>query len=600
MTSANKSHATLSLKSLVIRSQQSNSNDEVVLTESPEAVGVDSSDTEVTDKVELQKRLGLPILKVDIEMVGDSLAHKICPIQLQDKTWAILSIQGYTQSELIAEVKSKCLAAGAKQKHIEVITVTPYVILQVRNQGGEDAIEISADDDSSGHITTFTDIIRYGIERSASDVHLNVEDAEEYSQIRYTIEGQYTAPKQWRIETSRLLELINVAWQKSHGGGAAVFSRNTEQQCSLILRINGQRIKLRWASLAADRGVSVTLRLLKMDQRTERRSLESQGFMPSQIAMFLRAQNAEGGAIVIAGVVNSGKSTALAELMDMIPASRKVITLEDPVEYYIKNALQNTVVRSLDGNDDQAFTSKLKTFKRSAGNDFLLGEIRDSQTGDAFMDITGSGSNFYTTVHAKSNVQIPERLSSKSIGVPVDFLASPGILNLLVYMALVPVLCPHCAKPISSLAQTGGTDRRGYFHDAGHWAKYIARIERLFNVKADTIRIKNDEGCSKCKSDDLPQLNGYGGRTAVASMLEPQVDRGMLRYIRDNDTLGLQEYVDRLQRTPVDHEDMTNKPMMEVGMYKVLKGLIDPRDIEQKTMAFDTYELMKERLRKAQ
>ena len=541
-------------------------------------------------KADLVTFLGSPVSRMRSDIVGDSLSSKICPIQTLDGQWFILSLPEHANSDVLDTVKEKCIAAGADKGGVKIIQVSPYLLLSVSHRDGYDVVEVSAENDASGHFSTFVDIIRYGVMNGASDVHLNVEDGEAYSQIHFTIEGQYTAPPQWRMETSRLEELLNVAWQSGSGGGAAVFSNNTEGQCRLVIRIDGQRIMCRWAALSADRGVSVTLRLLKMDQGTERRSLESQGFLPTQIEMFLRAQTAEGGAIVVAGVVNSGKSTALAELISMIPRSRKILTLEDPVEYLIPGALQSTVVRSLDGNDDNAFTSKLKTFKRSAGNDILLGEIRDTQTGDALVDITGSGTNLYCTLHAKSNVQIPERLASKAIGIPVDFLASPGILNLLVYMALLPVLCEDCALPLSTLAETGGMDRRGIHHEAGHWAEYIARLVRLFKIDTSQLRVKSEAGCKSCKRSDLPQLNGYKGRTAVAAMLEPQVDRGILRYIRQNDTLGLQEYCESLPKTPIDHPDMTNKSLMDCAMYKAMKGQLDPRDIEQKTMSFDTFE----------
>lgn len=550
----------------------------------------DDSNIVLNTKPDLLRYLGSPVAQRRTEIVGEKLGSKICPIQTLDGQWVILALPDYAKSDLIDSVRIKCVDAGARKGEVRVVRVTPYLLLAHSQREGYDVIEVAADDDTSGHFATFTDIIRYGVDNGASDVHLNVEDGEPQSQIHFTIEGQYTAPPQWRMDTVRLEELINVAWQKGTGGGSAVFAQNTEAQCRLVLRIGGQRIMCRWASLAADRGVSVTLRLLKLDQTAERRSLESQGFLPSQIAMFLRAQTAEGGAIVIAGVVNSGKSTALAELMSMIPASRKIVTLEDPVEYLIARALQSTVVRSLDGSDDNAFTSKLKTFKRSAANDVLLGEIRDTQTGDAVVDITGSGTNLYCTVHAKSNVQIPERLASKSIGIPVDFLASPGILNLLVYQALLPVLCKDCAKPLSSLVETGGMDRRGIHHDKTYWAEYIERIERLFKIDTSRLRVKCDEGCDSCRRSDLPQLNGYKGRTVVASMLEPQVDREMLRHIRKNDTLGLQEYCETLEKTAIDDPDMTNKTIMDCAMYKATQGLLDPRDIEQKTMAFDTFE----------
>src|SRR3546814_826338 len=98
-----------------------------------------------------------------------------------------------------------------------------------------------------------------------------------------------------------------------------------------------------------------------------------------------------------------------------------------------------------------AYTAKLMTLKRSAMTDVLLGEIRDRETGRAFMDLAGSGINLYTTVHAPCAALVGERLASDFIGVSRDFLATPGILKLIVHQALLPKLCAHCALPASSL-----------------------------------------------------------------------------------------------------------------------------------------------------
>src|SRR3546814_19392287 len=74
----------------------------------------------------------------------------------------------------------------------------------------------------------------------------------------------------------------------------------------------------------------------------------------------------DGGALVFSGAVGSGKSTTLASLIAGVPDDRKVITLEDPVEYVIPRAIQNTVARDLFSGSGAAYTGKLMTLKRSA------------------------------------------------------------------------------------------------------------------------------------------------------------------------------------------------------------------------------------------
>ncbi|WP_350494903.1 ATPase, T2SS/T4P/T4SS family [Neopusillimonas aromaticivorans] len=87
--------------------------------------------------------------------------------------------------------------------------------------------------------------------------------------------------------------------------------------------------------------------------------------------------------------------------------------------------------------------------------DVLLGEVRDRETGEAFMDLASSGVNVYTTTHAPSALLVAERLASSVIGVSRDFLATPGILKLVVYQALMPCLCAYCSLD-SGQAAAGG------------------------------------------------------------------------------------------------------------------------------------------------
>ncbi|MGP1613729.1 MAG: ATPase, T2SS/T4P/T4SS family, partial [Pollutimonas bauzanensis] len=128
------------------------------------------------------------------------------------------------------------------------------------------------------------------------------------------------------------------------------------------------------------------LRLLERQAAACLPTLEQLGYLPDQIGLIERAMLSEGGAIIFAGTVGSGKSTTLASLIAGLPAHRKVITIEDPVEYLIPRAIQNSVARNLGAAAHQNYAAKLRALKRSAMSDVLLGEIRDEETGRAFMD----------------------------------------------------------------------------------------------------------------------------------------------------------------------------------------------------------------------
>jgi len=370
-----------------------------------------------------------------------------------------------------------------------------------------------------------------------------------------------------------------------------------EQQGSILHDVEGVSFMLRWASLATDAGASVTMRLLRMDMREQPPDFARLGYLPSQVRVLERALVAEGGAIVLAGVVGSGKSTTIASMMSRIPPTRNVITLEDPVEYLIPNALQNSVSRSLDGAVSNEFDAKLKTIKRSAMNDLLIGEIRDRSTGRAFMDLASSGSNLYTTTHAGGAALIPDRLASDFIGVSRRLLATPGILKLLVYQTLLPALCRHCALPLAVLFEREGA-AAGAGPGPDHWRRYADRLHTLYALDVPALRVRNPHGCPACRQSSLVELHGYAGRTVAAEMIDPSIDDGFLRLVRDADTLGLRDYFRFQRRDAFDHADMTGKTAMECAIYKASQGLVDPRDIEPRFVSFETVELRANRVRR--
>src|SRR5690606_23554536 len=163
---------------------------------------------------------------------------------------------------------------------------------------------------------------------------------------------------------------------------------------------------------------------------------------------------------------------------------------------------------------------KLRALKRSALSDVLLGEVRDRETGLAFMDLAGSGVNVYTIVHAPSAAFIPERLASDFIGVSRDFLAMPGTLKLLVWQALLPKLC-NCALPLVESA-TGSRDT----------VQWLRQIGARLPGPTGALRMRNRQGCSECRKQGLSELYGYCGRSVAAEMIEPRLHPHLLGWVR--------------------------------------------------------------------
>jgi type II secretory ATPase GspE/PulE/Tfp pilus assembly ATPase PilB-like protein len=506
-----------------------------------------------------------------------ALSGRVCPVALQDGTVAIFALADYAAGDAIEEVERMVLRRGRRLASPSRYVLPAPLLLSVARgqltlQSLRDRRLVLSDRHKSALAAGFCEIVAWGVRHGASDVHLNVRHRRAESEVRYTIGGCYIAPARFRhIPTATLMEMLAVAWMDVRGGNGAVFDPQAEQQGRLRIEVDDRPVMLRWASLATDDGPAVCLRLLRLDAAVDDISLRELGYLDTQVDMLERARMSEGGAIVLAGVVGSGKSTTIATLIRTLPDSRKVITLEDPVEYLIGNALQNTVVRSLHDDDAGAFDAKLRTVKRCAMNDLLIGEIRDAQTGRAFMDLAGSGVKVYTTTHAACARMIPERLASDFIGVSRDFLATPGVLKLLVHQSLLARLCPHCALPLSALYAGP---------DGETWRAWTRRFVHLYGLREQTLRIRNDAGCPRCSQDELPHLNGTHGRTVVAEMIEPAHDEVFLQCVRQRDNLALRRHLRTRRVAPYDSPDMEGKSAMECAVYKASLGEIDPRDIE--------------------
>lgn len=535
----------------------------------------------------------------------EALVGRLCPVLMADQTVALFALEEHVGSDQADELLRRVVQKGYRlAEPPRYVLDAPLLLAVARNQihrlgssaepGGTDSRR-----SRTALAAAFQELIEWGVRHGASDLHLNVHADSGESEVKYTIKGRYLAPERFRKMPTRMLaDMLSVVWMDIHGGNGAVFDPRTEQQGSLIRKVDGVDVLIRWASLAADAGPSVCLRLLVQNIDPSLTDLSSLGYLPEQVADIERVMVSEGGAIVLAGTVGSGKSTTLASLISGIPSHRKIITIEDPVEYRIANAIQNTVVRALSDAQPRAYMAKLRTLKRSAMSDVLLGEVRDHESGQAFLDLAGSGVNVYTTLHAPSAAIVPDRLASDFIGVSRDFLLTPGVLRLIVYQALVLRLCPHCCRPVEEL-RAGGRAADGRHRSGREWSMWLECIEDTYQVDTSTMRIRQPAGCdncgaSACGKQPLPQacdtgvLDGYAGRMVVAELIEPALQPGYLDSVRTGRiSEWLQEQTARLAQEGLRSPGIW-RSAMDNAVLQALAGLIDPRDIERRFQAFET------------
>ena len=500
-----------------------------------------------------------------------------CPVQFEDDSAGVLALAECVALDQVQALLLHLAQLGYTLSPVSRLIVAPALLLAIvrgEYETGSDVPASTSELRSALHAGrelshAFHDIVAWGVRHGASDIHLNVRTREDTSEIRFSLSGRYLAPSRFhRLSTTMLLDMLSVAWMDVTGGNGALFDPSIEQQGALVRQVDGRDVLLRWSSLSADAGPSVCLRILLRDHVSPDLTLDSLGYLPDQVALIERVMQAEGGAIVLAGTVGSGKSTTLARLMARLPSYRKLISLEDPVEYLIAGAIQVTLARNLGVSAHEDFAAKLRALKRSGMTDVLLGEIRDAETGRAFMDLVGSGVNVYTTVHAPSARSIPDRLTSDFIGVSRDFCAGSGVFRMLVYQALLPRLCAACALSATDVQQP----EAGLLScsEPRSWLQWLELIQQLYGQPAQALRIRNTQGCDQCQPGQDPSLFGYAGRTVVAEIIEPLI--------------GLHQ----------------QRSAMDCAVGKAFAGHIDPRDIEPRFHAFETERLRREALASGQ
>lgn len=496
------------------------------------------------------------------------LAGRFSPVLLENNTVAIFALADYVGADQVDALAAEIIARGLIPANpARYIVSAPLLLALARGQinvqsirsGGHGQLHVSKT--ALGEV--FHDLVSWAVRHSASDIHLNVKLHDPESEVRYTVAGRYVAPERFmRMPTTMLLDMLAVAWMSVRGGNGAVFDPMVEQQGSLERSVEGMTVLLRWSSLAAESGPSVCLRVLRQYRSSQFPGLAELGYLPDQVELIQRVMRSEEGAVVFAGNVGSGKSTSLAALIASMPSERKVVTLEDPVEYFIPGAIQNSVSRNLDADAHSLFAAKLRALKRSGMNDVLLGEIRDVETGRAFMDLASSGVAVFTTVHAPSVSLITERLASDFIQVSRDFLVLPGLFRLRAYQALLPQLCTSCSLPVTDVCAEKGR----FSERSARSSQWLNLVSRLYECDASLMRVRNPHGCKQCCKQDTPSLNGYQQRVLVAEFIESSLELHQQR------------------------------SAMMCGVQKALAGAIDPRDIEARFHAFETESLMRNKV----
>lgn len=339
----------------------------------------------------------------------------------------------------------------------------------------ETAIELNADDPEASVVKFVNQIIREAIAERATDIH--VEPLENDLRIRYRIDGilhEVAVPPQLRVLQSAIISRLKVM---SH---MDIAERRLPQDGRMNLLAGNVEIDVRVSTIPTVNGESISLRLLSRGEQQFNFDRLDLGDKKERIVRNLLAQ--PNGIILLTGPTGCGKSTSLYCFLSSINSvQRRIITIEEPVEYRIPGVSQIDVKPEI----DLTFAKGLRHILRQDPNVVMVGEIRDVETADIAIRAAMTGHLVFSTLHTNDAVGGITRL----LDMDVEPFLLASVVKAFIAQRLVRTICPDCAEAVD------------YPHD------YLAEIG--VPVKELGTRFNRGGGCDQCRQ------TGYQGRAAI-------------------------------------------------------------------------------------
>jgi MSHA biogenesis protein MshE len=322
------------------------------------------------------------------------------------------------------------------------------------------------------------------VQVNASDVH--IEPLESRLQIRFRIDGALMPQTQSdpKIAPALALRLKLMA-------GLDISEKRLPQDGRLMVSVRDEKIDVRMSTMPCQYGETVVLRLL--NRRAAVQSLDKLGIPEDVRQRFTEIIRRTAGMILVTGPTGSGKTTTLyAALAELNTPDRKIITVEDPVEYRLAGITQVQVNEKI----DLSFARVLRSTLRQDPDVILIGEIRDEETAQIGLRAALTGHLVFSTLHTKDAANTPLRLID--MGAPSYMVATS--VHAVIAQRLVRLICESCIVDVVPDAEEG------------RW------LESVVGPKWTAGRYSRGTGCSQCNG------LGYAGRTGVYEMLEMTPD----------------------------------------------------------------------------
>lgn len=403
--------------------------------------------------------------------------------------------------------------------------------MQVMGVEGED--ENAGTEDDAPIIKMVSTLLLEAYKNRASDIHL--EPLEKRFRVRFRIDGvlqeMQSPPK--KLQTAIISRL------KIMTGTMSIAEKRIPQDGRIQVKAGNKSIDLRVSTIPTVHGESVVMRIL--DKTSLMLGLPDLGFLTDDQAKFESLINLPDGILLVTGPTGSGKTTTLYACLNyMNKPDRKLITVEDPVEYQMTGINQVQVNAEI----GMTFPAALRSILRQAPNIVMIGEIRDMETASIAINASLTGHLVLSTLHTNDAPSAIARLVD--IGIK-PFLVSTSIRSAMA-QRLVRRLCPNCKEPTEL-------------------TEYEARTLNMDATQLSTATPMKPVGCDNCRG------KGFKGRMGIFEVFI--IDDEVRHMVNNNaSTIALRQRA----------RELGMRTLREDGVRKVLAGMTTAEEVITTTM----------------
>ncbi len=381
-------------------------------------------------------------------------------------------------------------------------------------------------------------ILRHAVDGRASDIH--IEPSRDKLRVRFRLDGVlhpsiFLPMRILPAIVARIKILSNLKIDETR----------IPQDGRFSAKIEGRLIDFRVSTFPTTLGEKAVMRILDPGER--KIDFKELGITGRNLEVIKRGLDKSYGMILSTGPTGSGKTTTLYSVLSLFNKETvNIMTLEDPVEYFIEGVNQSQIKPEI----GYSFGSGLRYMLRQDPDIIMVGEIRDEETASLAIHAALTGHILLSTLHTSNTLGVIPRL----IDMGIEPFLLPSTLSLTIAQRLLRKLCPYCKKKVKA--------------DKEARKKIIDEIEKIPSAVKKEIKIEKDlyiyepKGCKRCNN------LGYSGRIGIFEILE---------MTKNLEKIILKEPSEATIREEADRQGMVT--MKQDGMLKVLEGVTSLEEV---------------------